>query len=333
MSTTADTVSGLLEAVQIDSSTSFSWYGEPASGLPAEVAEAMDLETARAYLRHALQNHLYGSFYCTGAATRSRPAGGYQQFVRWTPFLESLSSANTGTGSRDPGWLIDREEADGRVVVSRGGLRLWARRDEVFGRLVEAGATVSVLMPKELLRLSPGFYLALGDPEFAQESEAIVRLYWHLRSETAEALVGAASSLLNSADLPFRLKVISDPSAYTRCDAGVLYVRRADTDRVLPIVARIHARLRNGLRETTPALTKRLADGLGLAEQPPSAADSFGMHRCGLLAEAMIAAFERRLSDPNDRLEAVREQFAKHGLSLEAPHLNAGSSDDYVLAV
>jgi hypothetical protein len=46
------------------------------------------------------------------------------------------------------------------------------------------------------------------------------------------------------------------------------------------------------MRPGTPVFTKFLAPGLGLAEDPGQG-DSFGQHRCRLLADAMILAYEQ----------------------------------------
>ena len=97
-------------------------------------------------------------------------------------------------------------------------------------------------------------------------------------------------------------------------------------------MAQIYERVRGGLRAATPVLTKQLADGLGFAEDPPSE-ESFGMERCGLLADAAILAHERGLDDPRDQVAVVETRFAEAGLSLATPYLNPGSSDDYEVPV
>jgi HopA1 effector protein family len=317
-----------LRALRIDSPTHFSWLGEPGPELPADVASAMDEATARDYLRFTLQNHLYASFYTRGAPGPARPAETLQPDVGWTPFLSELSAANAGSRSREPGWIVDRRDADGRIVVRRNGLSLWARPEEVVGP-ADPEAEVSIRLPKELLRLSPGFYLALGEEEF-QPDEPVVRVYWHLRREGAPRLVRELTAPLNAGGLPFRLKVLKDPNAYSRCDAGVLYVRSRDFRRVAPLVARTRSAVEQQLRDTTPALTKRLGDGVGLAEEPPSA-ESFGMHRCGLLAEGAIRAWEAGAERAEDALPLVEAGLGEAGISLDAPYLNPGSDDRYEL--
>ena len=75
--------------------------------------------------------------------------------------------------------------------------------------------------------------------------------------------------------------------------------------------------------------TKRLAPGLALAEEPAGPADSFGTHRCGLLAEAIIRAYEQKTEAIHSRMEVLAACFDEEGLSLHTPFLNAGSVDDY----
>ena len=80
------------------------------------------------------------------------------------------------------------------------------------------------------------------------------------------------------------------------------------------------------LADSAPAFCKPLARGLALAEEPPGA-ESFGEHRCRLLAEAIVSADERGLRTPAQRLAVVRERFQAAGVSLDAPYLQPGSVD------
>ncbi len=191
-----------------------------------------------------------------------------------------------------------RSEEDGRIVVRRGGLSLWARPEEVSGvpgdegggKPRRGGSTVIVALPAELRRLSPGFYMALGDAGLDLE-EPLVRHYWNLESAGGAALIAAGTGVLNEAGVPFRLKVAVEPAAYDRCDAGVLYTPRRELTTVMALLPMIRAAVAAHLRPGTPALTKPLAEGLAVADDPPGG-DSFGLHRCGLLAGGAVVAFE-----------------------------------------
>src|SRR5262249_47974862 len=145
---------------------------------------------------------------------------------------------NTGTGSWQHGWQVDARDGD-LLVVKRDGLRLRARPADVRTADPSPGAATAVRLPHEMLGLSPGFYVALGD-EGHEPGEPLIRLYWNLFRDAAAPFVGAATAMLNDAGVPFRLKVLNDPALYDRCDAGVLYLERRDGDRVGSIIAAVH---------------------------------------------------------------------------------------------
>lgn len=327
-----DVVAGAIEAVTLLTPTSFAWFGRPVGVLPAGVEQAMDAQSSREYLLHSLQLKLYVDCYCRGGAAPSVDEG-HGLARRPESFVETLAAANTGRGSREPGWQVI-SVSEKQIVVQRNGLSLWIAPGDVVERVDEElapGTLVHIRLPNELRKLSPGFYMVLGDAGFETEQPTpIVRFYWHLASGTAAALVHALTSRLNKARLPFRAKVVNDPARYTRCDAGVLYVHRSDYDAVAPIVRSAYRQLAAGLRATTPAFAKPLAAGLAVAEDPGDG-DSFGMHRARLLAEGIVAAHERGCPDVASAIGTVAECFAAVGLDLDAPYVNPGSPDRYAL--
>jgi hypothetical protein len=323
-------VADVLEATEVVSATSYTWFGAPSPALPEETVAIMGAESARAYLTYNLQAQLYADFYCAGRARPRVDDPLVEPLPGESPFVSALSEANSGQGAREPGWTVIGEDS-GALIVARSGLHLWVAPTDVHGangQTTGPGMSVSVLMPKELLRLSPGFYMALGDAEFPVDgSSPIVRFYWNLHSRGAPALVATLTSVLNAKKIPFRLKVVSDPGRYSRCDAGVLYTRRDDYERISRIVSAAYGSVAHELKPDTPALTRRLAPGLALAEDPGVNALSFGMSRCALLADAVVRATQRGVQDPAERLELVRARFAEEGIALEAPYLNRGSTD------
>ncbi len=327
-------VAEALEAIEIRSPTAFTWFGTPAAGLPPEAETSLAPDEARAYLLHSLQGQLYARFYCSGRALPHAEEPQPGAALGFSPFVQGLSRANAGTGALEPGWRFEREDDD-RLVVSRDGLAFWAHRQDVraAGGALEPGSAVSVRLPKELLKLSPGFYMALGEGELPVHGhEPIVRFYFNLRSEGAAPLVSLLTHRLADARVAFRLKVVSEPERYTRCDAGVLYVRRRDYAASREVVAGVYPDVAPLLKPATPALTKQLAPGLALAEEPADGIESFGTSRCMLLADAIVQAHGRGLENGPDRVSVIAATFAQAGLSLDTPYLNPGSADDYVFA-
>ena len=325
-------IGNALAAVRIRQTGSFSWFGEPSPSLSATLRRAMNGPTMRDYLRHQLQVRLYSDFYCKGSASPGVAQRSASRRPPASPFIVGLSAANTGAGAKEGGWQVVDVARD-VVAMERDGLRIYAGHRDVWAEpeeIISPGQIRAVRFPKELLKLSPGFYMALGDESLTFEpGRVLVRLYWNLRADDAPRLIGRATQLLNGDRIAFRLKVLNDPALYGRCDAGVLYVQRTDYERVLPAIRGILTEIGARLGSAAPVFTKVLAPGLGLAEQPLASEDSFGMHRCRLLAEAILRIHERTVIEPSKRLAVVGEVFTEEGLSLAAPYLNPGSLDGY----
>jgi hypothetical protein len=155
----------------------------------------------------------------------------------------------------------------------------------------------------------------------------MVRFYWHLTSAVSREWMRELTVRFNTANVPFQAKVLNDPAAYVRADAGVLYVERKDAAQTMALLPALHRVTRAGLRDTTPMLTKRLAPGLSVADDPGDGR-SFGQHRCQLIAEGLVrvAGVSSRFEN---RLKAVVDRFTDEGLSCSAPWLKAGSPDVY----
>ena len=156
----------------------------------------------------------------------------------------------------------------------------------------------------------------------------MVRLYWHLTAEAAAPFIRALTREFNAAEVPFVVKVINDPGAYRRADAAVLYMSGCDLDRAREPVSRVHGSIAGGLRREVPMFTRRLADGLGLADDVGNDL-SFGQDRCRLAAEGLYLSYSRGDADQAARAGTMAEVFRKSGLDPTRPHLCAGSRDDH----
>jgi Lanthionine synthetase C-like protein/HopA1 effector protein family len=339
-------LSDVITAVRIHSPTAFSWFGKRSPRLMPRIEREITPRTARSFLHYNLQSRLYSHFYCPGAAIPARddePAGKPGGLA---PFVERLSEANCGQGYWTGGWAEVEQAGLGPGLISAGraGLLLLVGDGEYkkgpvgIGSISPGESELLVRFGKELPSISPGFYMALGDLDldavghYAHESGRLVRFYWHVTPEGAVALMRLCTQALNEAQIPFKLKALNDPQSYSRADAAVLYIRQAHYPQVAFLLENIHPRLRTKLREAVPAFTKQLAPGLGLAEDPGEG-DSFGLNRCGLVAEGLIRAYEAGSHPPGARLEAVADRFTEVGLSLDQPYLSPNSTDIYTFLV
>jgi hypothetical protein len=307
-----------LRAVTIRSHTEFAWLGHPSRPLPRLVREQLSPVECRRHLVASLREALYASFYTTGVPVTVRWNGAHS--VVADPWLmTALSDANVGDGSWESAWIVDRC-IDGEVVVSTPRLRVRVSAFDCHagdGGQIRPGMAVSVPLPKELPALSPGFFMVLGAAEF---EGATLRVYWHITAPGAPALVRALSTRLNAETVPFRLKVANHPVRFDRCDAAVLYLPIEAFDVIRETLADVATALTSCLRPRTPAFTCAFAPGVGLAESP-STGESFGQHRCALLAEGIVDADEQGVAAGSAQIERVIESLAAAGVKIDAPYL------------
>jgi hypothetical protein len=284
--------------------------------------------TVRAVLLRAIENELYYRYYRRpGAPHLSDPATASIDTMR--SFTAALSAANRGTGTWDPGWQIQEKAPDGRVLVRKDEVTYRAAQADVQRMAGEgddptwpAGMRVRVRVPKEIRQLVQGFYMALGDaawPDSFDRHGRLVRLYWGLSSDAAPDYLRQITGALNRLGLPFRTKVVQDPSQYRNADAGVLYVPPDVIDAAWPAIAETYATLRHRLRSVVPMFTRTLADGLGLAEDPGGGI-SFGQSRCRLVAHGLWSAFEAGAHDAAGCRHHIAAAFAANDIDPAHPH-------------
>ncbi|MFI5454279.1 MAG: lanthionine synthetase LanC family protein [Isosphaerales bacterium] len=317
-----------VDAVEILSPARYAILGEIRDVSP-EVLEEADAPP----LLSALAADLYAQLYVRPSAASAARA--VERLVQ-LDFLGALSRANTGRGTWEPGWTIRQPAENGQIAVGRQELIFWVATTNLrsaVGRIMP-GESCRVRVPKELRHLIHGFYFALGDGEEDDIGKRGVggggpqiRYYWHLTPEIAAPFVAAATSLLNAAAVPFRLKVLSDPNAYTRADAGVLYVGHRYALRLGNTIDRIHESVASGLLPEVPLFTRRLADGLALAEEPATAV-SFGQHRCKLVASALWRSFVQGDPHRSARVATLAAVLQQQGLDPQHPYLGPGSAID-----
>jgi hypothetical protein len=315
-----------VQAIGFLNDTQFTWFGTASEALTSAVRRALAPQTTRSFLGHQLRQTLYSQFYVKGVPLP------YAHEVEGTPedprFAALLATASRGAGSLETGWTA-REVRAGRVLVEREGLTVEVAPEACVPPIAEpltCPVEVSLHVPNARPNLSPGYYLVAGRAPIAK-GDSLVRLYWHLTPEGAANWLRRAAEALDARNLPFRLKVLHAPQLFTRCDAGVLYLPQSAFAAARAALRDIYAHAEAQLRPPVPAFTRSLAPGLGLAESPGG--ESFGLHRCGLIADGLVRSRAEGRADTADRLDCVLACWADAGLDIERPYLNPGSQDVY----
>jgi hypothetical protein len=312
----------LVDAVEIHTSTRFAVQGR-----------VRDIDAPGQDLAPVLQADLYRCLYTRPIARHVAPVS---DAMARRELINTLSAANCGRGTWEAGWVVKAVDDEGRVAVVRDELTAWTSRDDlrVDEPEIREGLAGRVRVGKELRNRMDGFYIAVGDGVSTEggdhKAEPIVRYYWHLTLEAAVPFMAIATELLNAAGIPFRLKVLVDPDAYRRADAGVLYVSRVVDRHLGDTIAGIHESVAPALRREVPLFTKPLARGLAIAEDPGGPL-SFGEHRCRLAAASFLRSFLAGESGRDARAAALASAFEDEGLDPMRPHLGPGAEQDYIL--
>lgn len=307
-----------LRALTVTPPDTYAWYG--VGSRPPAVASPSSPDELRHHLVAGIAHELYRSFYTRGRPEPRDPARIGP--ARADPaFVGALSGANKGAGGWEPGWRIDAID-DGVLRLTGGGLRVRAPmadcRPEHGPHRV--GASARLRRPKQTA--AAGCYVVLGDvtrPRRADDVET--RIYFDVTPAGAVRLVSVCSQLLNTAAIPFDLKLADHPSGFDRCDAAVLYLGAPGVEQLGAFMSPIVSECGSHLRPRSPPFTRPLLPGVAIGEHRPALGGSFGSFRCRLVAEGVVAAYDRGAIGLRGRLEAVAARFADHGLDLDLPHL------------
>ncbi|MDZ8188407.1 MAG: T3SS effector HopA1 family protein [Nostoc sp. ChiSLP02] len=342
-----DSLQDIANNIQIKSDFCISHPAYKPLDIPAEIIarfQRTPLDLQNKYLSIQLQSFLYGIYYNGSLRSelakdaRSTDLARHQNLENNTflgvdvEFYERLHKSNLGEGYFDPGWLLVRQESDGSLAVTKGGLTLHIERDrhlQPSERSASIGDLVAIRMPRNLVQ--NGFYMAVGDAG-PDTSPQTVRVYFNLLPEGAVALMESLTQHLNQIGIPFTFKVLYNPSDYGRYDSGVLYFEKSNYQAIWQVLRNIYAEMQSYFRTEVPLFTKFLAPGIALAEEPDfkfAESESFGMNRCQIVANALLEARQKGDESPQSRMEFIHQHFYLLGIDWQHSYLNANSEDIY----
>ena len=346
-----DVLQDIVQKVQIKSNFSIHHPDYKPLELPIEVVERfqqMPNQMQQKYLSLQLRSFLYGIYYNSSMQMalaldgegNSLPLDLENNTILGVDvgFYEQLHESNCGEGYFDSGWSVIKEEIDGSLAVTRGGLRVHIQREKHLqstekGTLV--GDVVAIKLPKN--RVQNGFYMAVGNQGFShlhdpKNQPITVRIYFNLTPEGSTAVMRSLTKRLNDLAIPFSFKVLYNPKDYGRHDSGVLYFDKNDYEVVKEVLQVVYEENKLYFQAEVPLFTLQLAPGLGLAEEPNqkfAERESFGMNRCQIIANGLLKAWYKGDDSSEKRMQDIYEQFSLLGIDIERTYLNANSEDIY----
>jgi HopA1 effector protein family len=253
---------------------------------------------------------------------------------------EHYRAADAASGRFEPGWVvlhpadalarIGPPRSPWQVPAARGEETRWVDPIDLLfaegvGLRPPAGSAIAVSARRDSAELLPGWWTTLS-AAWSTGSPPLVRLYWSVPAGEVCRLVAGLTAALDP-DRPHALKCPLDLDRCRRPDAVVLYLPAAAWDDLRPGLVAAHRRVRRWLRPGVPALTLELAPGLALAEDPGD--DSFGAHRCRIVADGLAAARQAGVTDPDALCDAAVAALGRHGIGADAPYRSRGSTAAY----
>jgi len=188
-------------------------------------------------------------------------------------------------------------------------------------------------MPRNLVERE--FYIAVSNAgiTYLNEECLTTNVYFNINVEGAIAITKTLTQQLNNIDIPFTFKILYNPDEYPRYDAGILNFKREQYTMIRPILQKIYQENQSCFGTEIPLLTKFLAPGLSLAEEPDNKKalqNGFGKHRCQIIAGALLEAWQNGNNSVRDRLKFLLQYFSTSGINLNFPYLNGNSRDIYL---
>lgn len=322
-----DDIQYIIESVDIDSEGRISFQGTSYEGY--DYPEA----STEARLFHNLGNLLYATCY---TRSNKNEQADFTDADGANSFLQHLRAANTATEGYDCGWNVEEIEHGGKILVRKGGYKRYTYAGdfirEYFGQgPLQRGEVVNIrVLPDYASELASAdvFYFIFGETLLDNNNSAVVRLYFNLIPEGAAPLIALISNNLNRYNIPFQFKCLNQAAFYTRCDSAVLYIDKRYFDIVSDLLSEHYSDLSTWLNAGVPMFTKKIAPGIGFAENPFSASESFGTSRCKIIAQGIVNAWKDRQSK-EAWMDSILQNIQKNFLRPDALHRNPNSQYPY----
>lgn len=252
-------------------------------------------------------------------------------------FYPRLQQSNTSRGYVDPDWEIVTTTDRGELIVVKNGLHLHIDPQQHLApefQQAAAGQLVPIYLPHNLI--GQDTYIAVADAGLPASAERI-QIYFNFTPDAAIEIERQLTSAFNQLGIPFQLAILHDPALFYRYDGGTLELNQSDyrsrsvstRESIQQVLMEVYQQHQAAFSAHIPIFSQELAPGLGLVEVPKS--DSFGQHRCQLLATGLVLAIERGQIAATEKLNTIHHTFQIAGIDLVQPHLNPAAVDRYPL--
>ena len=249
--------------------------------------------------------------------------------------LRTFACIGNAPNKGQSGWIVEDIMTDGSIIASRYSemQKFWPGQYLVESDCipVRKGVFVSSATHRVQSRSQQlGFFFFFSHKSLdLSEMAQMVRIYWNVRLDCVEGLTRCIVDNLNGSEIIFQLKVCTRACDYTRRDSAVLFLPRRMFRVASLSLAPMLPYLSACLDASEPAFTRRLAPGIGLAEDPGIPSQSFGSSRCEIVADCILAASASGRIDLVNFKDNFIAAIEARSLNLETLFLNPKSEDVY----
>jgi hypothetical protein len=162
----------------------------------------------------------------------------------------------------------------------------------------------------------------------------IRRFYLNIKPDSAAQVAKDLSAELNRNGVNWQFKMPKELNSFDRPDSGVLYVGKAEYQKVKKIVMNYAEKHPQIFADGVPAFTKQIRSGIGVAEEPlqqnlpkiKKGLHSFGSSRSYITSEAIFSAPAG--ATRQEIMALVRERMRARGLDPDRPWLSKSTNID-----
>lgn len=282
---------------------------QPLNGSEDEVVHASRLEQ--------ISNWLYAAWY-----TALNYSEGPQALHPGRDNLASALRASTAAATRwETGWVAMRTGPSGLCLAGHGNQTRELHPGEYVnlarhGMPVAPGDHIAVTELIEWIDEPTGFWCARSWT--AEPQKPLMRVYFSTRSDQVGFVLMEVTETLDRLKLPYYLKCSAFAPVYSRVDSLIVYLEAGSWSRTAVEITTMAERIRDHLRDATPPLTKKIAQGVAFAEDLGTN-ESFGESRCRALAPAVLALLQDQHSSPQDGLHILTESLIAAGIDPVQP--------------
>lgn len=265
-------------------------------------------------------NFLYANWYCpvTIKENEDSPTMGRDDLT------SALRAAVASSTRWQKGWVVIRTVPSGTCLAGRQNQTRELRVGEYAnvsrpGSPVAPGDAIAAIECINWVDPESGWWYLqspaghVGDP--------LVRLYWNVAYDHAGIVLATLTSVLDSKQVRYLLKCPSRTTDYHRVDSLILYIEKSCWSELAGLIDEIAIQVGHSLRQESPPLTKKIAPGVGFAEDPETK-ESFGESRCRILASAVLSILQNPAISDEDALVPLVEALRTEGIDPVQPWLS-----------